>query len=260
MKPTLTLLNDSIGRTITAYADEVGKTLADTIKRAAKGATRRVIELTPPASEGITGAAAYRSGRKKIERQMHAVLAPKKLKGKRVITVVFGRRLARPITVKTREKYPDVVGLYRQHTKFSNTGTKVSISKPAKKFFVDEKKFNRLLRDKQSRVGRLASGWMAAAEMLDVPVQNWIKRHGRALGSVKVNLLTSRMRIDVSNHASGVPEHVKAEMKRRIGYAVEYQRAAMEREMRYVMMKRAQEHAIKTRDFSGIVPEGMMGG
>lgn len=260
MTPSIELIHDHIGPTLERYAEVMGRTLKETVIRAAKGITRRVVAITPPAHEGVEGAAAYRYGRRKIKSDMERVLAPVKLKGKRIISEVFGHKLATPITIRTAEKYPDVVAVYKQHTKFRANGVGARSDRLPHKYFVDERKFNRLLKAKEARVGVLASGWSEGAAELDVPLQNWISRHGRGRGTVNKDLMSARMRITVSNRASsGLPNNVAYELKRRIKFAVEYQRGAMEREVKYYAMKKARDLGIKTRNFDALVPEGMSG-
>jgi hypothetical protein len=260
MNPSLKEVHDMMGPSLLRYAQAMERSVADVVKRAAKVITRRVISITPPASDGTTGAAAYRQGRKKIAKQMDAVLAPVKLKKRRLITKVFGRTLKRPVYTKTTEKYPDVSEVYRRYMKVRKNGAGIGVSKAKPKFFVDIGKFNRLLKDKESRVGKLAAGWTAAASVFDVPVQSWISRHGSGRGSVKVQLMSSSMSVTAFNYAGNLPENLMAELDRRIIYAVNYQKSAMQREIDYMAFKRAQELAIKTRDFSSLVPPGMMGG
>lgn len=261
MTPRIELVADSMTFSLQRYAEVMNRSLADTVRRAARGVTRRVIALTPPAHEGVSGAAAYRYGRAKIRKDMERVLAPVRLKGRRLISVVFGQRLARPITVRTAEKYPDVVSVYRQHRRFRNVGVGVkSRNLGEAKFYVDQRKFARLLKAKEQKVGTMASGWAEGAAALDVPLQNWIARHGRGRGQVKMALMGARMRITVINRAtSGLDGNVEAEMHRRIQYALRYQQNAMRREMDYVALKRARELGIKTRNFDAIIPEGMAG-
>ena len=262
MSDRLTLVRDNVGPSLLRYAEVMQRTLADTVRRAAKGITRRVINLTPPASgEGMTGAAAYRQGRVKIAKQMGALLAPVKLKGRREIKVVFGHRLARPVFVHTKERYPDVAGLYRANLRTLPNGVGMRLKDyRGKKFYVDVRKFNAVLKARQARVGALASGWSIAAAALDVPVQQWISRHGRSGGAIKLELSSPKMRIIVRNFAPGLPANLRAEMERRIPYAVQYQLAAMKREVEYMAFKNAEKLAIKTRSWSHLVPEGMMGG
>ena len=259
MSPEITLVHDHMGPALLRYAEVMGRTLAGTVERAAKGVTRRVISITPPGSAGTSGAAAYRQGRKKIAAQMAAVFAPVKLKGRRKITTVFGHRLKRPVYVPTRERFPDVAATYRQRTHARNTGVGIVQSRGAKAF-VDVRKFNAVIAAKQSRVGLLASGWSAAAQTLDVPLPQWVSRHGPARGTIKQDLRSAQMRITVRNAAPGLPANLAAELDRRIGYALRYQAEAMRREMEYYAAKVARDLAIKTRNFAPLVPAGMFGG
>lgn len=259
MNPTLTLVRDHID--VLHYAEVTGRTLAASLKRGARGVTRRVIDVTPPASQGTTGAAAYRQGRIRIGKQMSAIMAPVRLKGRRLIPVVFGHRLATPVSVKTRELYPDVRQLYNTQLRASANGARLRLNNfRGQKFYVSKPKFQAELKRRQSHVGRMASGWHAAARALDVNVQDWISRHGSARGSINMQLVTSRMRITAQNFAPGASAQVRAELARRIPYALKYQAAAMEREIDYLVGKNALDHGIKTKNFSHLVPEGMMGG
>jgi len=259
MNPTLTLVRDNID--VIHYAEVTGRTLAGSLKRAGKGVTRRVIDITPPASAATTGAAAYRQGRIRIGKQMSAILAPVKLKGRRLIPVVFGHRLAKPVSVKTRELYPDVKQLYNSQLHAAANGARLRLNNfRGQKFYVSKSKFQTELKRRQANVGRMASGWHAAARALDVNVQDWISRHGSSRGSVNMQFVTSRMRITAQNFAPNASAQVKAELARRIPYALKYQAAAMQREINYLVGKNALEHGIKTRNFSALVPEGMMGG
>ena len=258
MTPSFELVHDRMSGSLLRYAEVMGRTLKSTVERAAKGVTRRVIAITPPGSQATTGAAAYRQGRQKIARQMDAVFAPVKLKGRRKITTVFGRKLKRPVYVSTTERFPDVAAEYRKRAHASRTGIGISVSRGAKAY-IDVRKFRAVLAAKQARVGLLASGWAAAAESLDVPLQQWMSRHGAARGTLHRDLNGAQMRITARNLAPNLPAPIAAEMDRRIGYAVRYQRDAMLREINYRAGQTARDLAIKTRNFSALVPAGMMG-
>ena len=214
---------------IREYATGMKLGLREATHATGKGITRRVLDLTPPASAGVTGAAAARAGRQKISRQMHAVMAPVRLKGRRAIRVVFGRKLARPVYVPTKERHPDVAGLYSSRTRVASSGFGIRAIVGGAKAYVDVRKFQAVLKGREKAVGRLASGWAAAAGALDVPVQNWIGRHGASRGTVRIDTAGDRMKIVVQNLAPDVPPAVRAELVRRLVSAVEYQTAAMGR-------------------------------
>lgn len=229
----VTVVKNDISKVVSHYSAEMGKTVVEATRMAAKGATRRVIELTPPAHEGVTGAAAYRFARQKINRDLRKVLVPVQLKGRREITHVFGRELVRPVVVQTTEIHPDVAGVYRQNSRMKNVGVGASSRDlGTRKYWVDTRKFSALLKSKESRIGRMASGWAAGAMALDVPLQQWISRHGPANGRVVIRTSSASCSILVENFAEGVPDNVRAELRRRIPYAIQYQAAAMERAIR----------------------------
>ena len=264
MTPTLALTRDNISSSLPRYAEVMQRSMRETLLRAAKGVTRRVISITPPANAAaglgsLTSASeAYRAGRIRIAHQMSFLLAPVKLKGRKTITQVYGRKLKHPVTYKTKELWPDVAALFRSHTRIASSGFGVRI-KTTRKFYVSSTKFKALLTQKQARVGILASGWAAAATTTGVPLSNWVGRHGPARGTVRMNLLSTTMSFTARNFAPGLPSAVRSELARRIPYAMAYQAAAMQREIDYMVHKHAVEHAITTRNFNALVPAGMNG-
>ncbi len=248
MDATLQEIHDRISTSMPRYAEVTRRSSSAVLKRAMRGATRRVIAVSPPGwqdtqgSRQTLGRDAYQAGAVKIRRQMLAVLAPRTLKRKR------------------RERWPDVISTYRARRVFRNNGVGVRISKGPGPAYVDRVKFNLLLDEKKGRIGRFAAGWAAGAGALGVPLPAWVSRHGAGGGMVRMNLVTSRMSITVANFGAGAPHNVRTEMRRRIPYALRYQAAAMQREVDFLVHRGALQHAIRTRNFSALVPAGMQGG
>lgn len=236
MAPMVKLLRNDVGPSIRRYASEFQIGLREATKITSKGITRRIIAITPPAHAGTEGRDAYKTGVDKISRQMQAVLIVPfwrnggRLVGRRLITHVYGHKLKRPVYVKTKEKYPDVRGLYHGLLRARGTGIGISTGKArGRKFYVDVRKFQAELKRRSASVGKLAAGWNAAASALDVPVQSWISRHGTSGGLIRIETVGARMRVVVQNLAPGSPRNIRAELERRIPYAMQYQAAAMER-------------------------------
>jgi hypothetical protein len=245
MSPVFTLARNNIGPSVRTFAVEMKLGLREATKQTARSITRRVVDLTPPASAGSTGQDARRMGEGKIAAQMRNILAPKRLKGRRKITVVFGRKLRRPVYVTTTEKYPDVAAIYRANSHASGTGARITTSS-GRKFYVDTRKFQAVFEAKRGQVGTLAAGWAAGANALDVPLQQWISRHPTSGGRVTIDVAGSRMLVVVENLGSGLPTHLRGELARRIPYAVEYQRAAMERAIEGYKDRTRQKLGIKS--------------
>jgi hypothetical protein len=247
MTPVFTLKRNGVGPSLREFAGLMRKGAREIVHRAAKGITRRVIDITPPSSGEASGRDARKVGEKAIARDLNYIFAPKRLKGRRKVTHVFGRRLRRPVFVQTKERHPDVAGLYRQHTHFRGRGVGVrfSASSVGRKFYVDTRKFQALLRAKTARVGTLAAGWSAAAHALDVPLQQWIGRHGSSGGRVQIDTAGERMRVVVENLAPTAPANVRAELARRIPPAVRYQEEAMLRDMQHALTNTRRQLGIK---------------
>ncbi|HEX2101312.1 MAG TPA: hypothetical protein VHF69_11635 [Candidatus Synoicihabitans sp.] len=230
MDPALNIQRDTLTPTLRRYAEVMDKRPREVLRLAAKGIARRMlVDLTPPAGNGVKGTAARRRGSLKISRDISKVVTAKRLKGRRLITHVFGRKLARPIYVPTRELYPDAHGAFRRFQK----------QRVRRVVVVDAAKVKALHKTLSAHVGRLMSGWVPIAAALDVPVAAWVAVHGTSRGAARLALGGNTPRIVMINRAPGLPPRHHSETVRRLGYALEYQRKAMIRAMDYVVMKEA---------------------
>jgi hypothetical protein len=247
MTPTIKIERNNISPSIRRYAAAFKVGLRDVVRQTAKGITRRVADMTPPANGATSGREARKAGEEKIFNQMSAVFAPKKLKGRRLITHAWGRKLKRPRYVTTTERHPDVAGIYHGRLKASGTGVGFSTGRVRQKLFVDVRKFTAVLKARQANVGKLAAGWGAAAAALDVPLQQWIKRHGSSRGRVRIDTAGDRMLVTTENIAPGLPSNVRSELARRIPYAVEYQANAMTRAIEGYHQRIKQQNGIRGR-------------
>lgn len=258
-----TKIRDPFPGTLQRFAEVTRRDSGSVVRRAHKGVTRRVIAITPPAHAAVTGAdqtltrEAYQAGAQRIARQMSAVMAPRTLKRRRTITQAFGRPLAKPVTYRTKERIPDVAGFYRSQLAANRGGTRFSLKGfKGRVGYVSRAKFQTVLRGRQAAVGRLAAGWASAARFAGAPLPAWVARHGTSGGNITFTGMGGS-RIVTRNFGVGLPSALRAELARRIPYAVRYQQAAMRREIDYLVYKRAAEHGLKTPGGKLILPAGM---
>lgn len=207
------------GDRLTAAIDRLGELMRGGIpeatRQAARGFVRRVVAVTPPASEEVTGLAARRQGERKIDRELQRVFVPVTLKGKRP------------------EQFPDVYGVYQDQV-LPRKGKRGLNGRPlSRRFHVDQAKFDALRTSLVAEVGFLAGGWNAAAETLGVPVPAWIARHGSSKGSCEVQIEENRIRILISNNV-GYARDVDG-FERRARAALDYQADAFEREIEFLL-------------------------
>lgn len=228
MTPIVILTRNDIGPKLGRYATAMRVGIRQAVRVMAKGVTRRLLEITPPSNGEATGRDAKKAGELKIYTQMSRVLAPVKIKGRRLVSQAWGKKLKRPRYIPTKERFPDVAGLYRAQL-HARKGVGFAVGRRVAKHYVDERKFKAILKERQGNVGKLASGWAAAAAALDQPVQAWIRRHGTSRGRIQVLEDSGYYRVEVTNLAPSLPDDVRAELARRIPYAIRYQGNAMER-------------------------------
>ncbi len=175
-----------------------------------------MVDITPPASAGRTGLAARRQGERRIDADLKDIFFPVVLKGKRL------------------EQYPDVEALYNQQMEGRKGRRR---TRQRQLYHVDARKLEVLRQKLYARVGFLAGGWNAAAELLDVDLPAWISRHGTEHGSCRVELLDGGIFITITNaveysgDVDGYPRRVQA--------ALDYEAAALEREAEHLFTKAA---------------------
>lgn len=214
------------------YAVRTGRTIPETLKRAGKGTIRQVIAITPPAtSAGVSGGLdsssdAKARGARAIQRDLNRVFVPVRLKGKRR-EAVSGAEM---VTIHAR--------LLAQ--KRPGAPMKRDRGQP---YYVDQRKFNLLEVKLASHVGRLAAGWLPAAEALALAVPQWISRHGLGRGGYEAKFEGDEMFIKSTNNAS--PFAPIAETQRRVDYALVYQANAMRREMEFLLLKDARSSGLR---------------
>jgi hypothetical protein len=225
---TLTQTRNDIEPSLARWAVAMRRTGGQAVAEGMRRITRQVIAITPPASAGTTGREAYQQGRGAISRNLQAALIPVRLKRKR------------------REQHPDVAAAYRARRVFSERRAGVRVGRVAKAY-VDIVKYRALLRDKSARIGRMASGWLAAAEGLAVAVPAWIKRHGAVRGRFQRIEHGTRFGLVATNFAPNVPPHIRGEMARRIPYAVRYVERGLRANIHHAGLRAARQSGIKVR-------------
>ena len=222
--------------TLRAWSVAMRREGLSAIREGMKRVTRQVILITPPASAGLTGRDAFQQGRNRIARDLRSVLTPVRLKGKR------------------KERWPDAAQAYRERRRFRDSGVGVRVGR-GQRAYVSTAKFNALLRDKSARIGRMASGWSAAAGALGVAVPAWVRRHGVGRGQFVQSNAPGRVGMRATNLAPGVPDNVRIELERRIPYAMRYVARGLEANILAVGLKAAAGVGIRTRATAGVVSD-----
>ncbi len=166
-----------------------------------------LIDIMPPASQGgngkiLTGSAAKQQGDRAIDRDLSRVFVGVTLKGKRT------------------EVHPDPAAIHRKLFVQKRPGAKLRSDLGRAKYYVDAAKLRALARHLKSRVGRLASSLLVAANKLGVRAPAWISRHGHGEGECFVELLGERKSVEVIIYAPD--EAPVVEIERRFGYALRY--------------------------------------
>lgn len=202
------------------FAQAMHLTFEESLMRNAKGMIRRVMGITPPGTadgaDGGLNSDGKTRGEAAIARDLENIFTGVTLKHKR------------------KEQWPDPAAIHLRL--FINQGSGVRSDRGRGYYHVDRTKLKALYVDLKSHVGRMAAGWMPAANALSLSAPAWVTRHGSA-GTFSVVRDSDGISVMASNR-SMFPK-LMAEMERRLPYATEYQLHAMQKEMQVVIEKEA---------------------
>jgi len=222
----ITVFDDDFDRLISQRAAVYGKTIEEEFEYQAGRILHQIIRITPPFNGKGSISAAKKQGERAILKDMRKIFAPVELKGQRMVTQVFGKPVD-PFPVYTKEKHPDVESVWQSRRK-----TAMRSRRGRELFYVDRRKFERLRKKKVKQVGKLGSGYKAAAARLGVALPAFMKRH-HSPGSIQVNATPDHIQIVIINathYAHQIPD-----LRRRISWAIGAQRGAMERQLTRAM-------------------------
>lgn len=147
-----------------------------------------VINISAPFSDRAKdGASALAAGRLAARRDLGGVFSPVTLKGTRTITKVFGKPLSSPVTIRTKERWPNVQGIRDERWKRKNeTHAKRATRGRKQPFYVDQSKLVSVLRRSYDRIGVACACWWEAgldARLKPRGVPSFVTRHKGAPGS-----------------------------------------------------------------------------
>ena len=164
-----------------------GREASEVVRQQSRLLLEDAIDLTPPNGGGVTGVAARKRGEAAIERDLtgaRGLFVPVRIKGRRKMTTVFGRKLKKAVFVPTTlQPYgDDPAPIYARRAskdRFSgNHGSLNSITRGQKAaYYVDKAKLAALRGKLRKKVGKLASGWLAGLHDLQAQAAPWIERH-----------------------------------------------------------------------------------
>lgn len=237
--PTFRADTSEVEAAIVRYAGVSERSLKEAFLRFMRGVIKRSMGITPPANSlgangtprgdggGLTSSDKDR-GNQAIIRDLNLVFTAVTLKHKR------------------KEAVPDPATVHKiLFQKYKKPGNRLTRGRP-QAYYVDKSKLKQLLGSLETRVGKLASGWLSGAEALGVSgTPAWVARHGASRGDHRLVLGIMDYYITVSNNH--VPEELVPELERRLVYGVKYAENALKRETEYLLTRGARESGFDTR-------------
>lgn len=192
----------------------------EVVDEQARGFIMNVIKVTPPArSTRESLGSAKRIARKKVAADIHKVI--------------------QGVPVKQAEA-KDAGSIKAAHNKARQDG-QVKDS-PRRRLKVPKTMLNAYIRKQQTKIGRLAAGWNAAASKFNVKVPAWIAQHTTGSG-VKVTATASQFGMKATNKSPYADKIGKLEG--RIQHALGVQSAKMRKRIASFIVKDAKRSGFK---------------
>lgn len=211
------------------------------IREQAKGVVRRLVDITPPAHEGVRGIEARRHGEALVESNIRGIYgtpdqAMELIKAGSSPDDGMAKGYWRHLK---RGEFEDAAVILRAVTGRGlapfdggkqHQALKRGRARPRNKgilyYVTDPKQLDAYISEIKGRVGWLAAGWNQAAASLGVQPPQWIWRHN-APGKVIIRETDARFEVLMTNEVKYARE--AADLQRRLQWAVDQQAAAMER-------------------------------
>ncbi|PTY03338.1 hypothetical protein DB346_05510 [Verrucomicrobia bacterium LW23] len=223
--------------------------LSELLKEMAKGFIKQVVLITPPGGGGVTGPAARRRGAAHVATDVNRVfreLRHEKWHSPEIKKAIRERDLARLREIVPH--IPEFAGMQVElepnpayHRAARNSRGVVPQGTRQRVLVLDGLK--KYIKIEQARVGKLASGWNAAAEKLGVNLPAWVTRHGAGRGSIVLELREPSLTIRITN-AVRYAQHI-SDLQRRIQWALDRQASGTEKRVAKILEAAARKASLK---------------
>jgi hypothetical protein len=202
-------------RELRSYPGQMKRVAKEIVDTEARGFVRDAVQSTPPFFSRpagtdtpgkfvtVNGTEARKTGERKLDSEAGLLFEPVEIKGERELTHLFGKRLVPSIKVKVKERHTDVAGIWDMRAKRRFETKRKTIGRGQKAaYYVASSKLKRAVEERKKRIGKLASGWAAAAEKVGVKLPSWIARHGAGRGDVLLSVGTMSYSIRIRNNVA----------------------------------------------------------
>lgn len=218
-------------KTFARFAAVSTKSVEDLLKDQARLFVIDAIRVTPPFHQkvGQNATKAKEAGQKSVSANFNRLFLARTLVGSRKITHLFGKKdvPGLPYVVPTRERFPDVQGIYNEEKSKAKSRAIRGMRFFEKRIPVSRVKARRIYEKEIKKIGFLAGGWNTAAMALGAgsKVPAFVRRHASAPGQVQIDFKPHRLRIVLVNQVR-YADHVGG-LQKRAGFALRKRADAM---------------------------------
>ena len=248
-------------RDLARFPGELERTLKELTDSEARGFVKDAIEATPPFHSKaapsvdnpgkfvtVSGVKARQAGEKRVEREAKALFVGVRIKGKRKLDHLFGKKNLKagkkpPYVFNTTEVWKNVDEVWDARRAKAKRGLIGRGRRGA--YYVDQRKLQASIRARKKSVGKLCAGWNAAAQKLGVKLPQWIARHGTKHGSCVPVIRRGGYSVRMTNT---VPFASKLSLQKIADHAMKVRQGKLERRLPHVIagaIRRAKREALR---------------
>jgi hypothetical protein len=251
-----------INRALFLFAYHSKKSGLDVLLDQSKGSVRRAIALTPP-SRGKADSAARKLGEDALHddlKQIFDPIDPAEWKaffdaegGLKIVPTSRANGRGAAVTDLTLFLKRNDMEAFHESLRSKSTGRVRHVNRDnligrkrsdiSQIAFVTKSDFAWFERENRKKVGKLASGWNAAAQKLGYNPPAWIRRHGTSRGQFDLVITPDRFSVTATNDVR-FSNQVKG-LERQIQTALNQQAEAMEKRLAFFLEKQAARAGIK---------------
>lgn len=255
---SLTYSSAGLRRTAERYADEGQRAIKDVFIERSRSLARKLLEITPPAGNGISGSAALERGFKKLSSDADrvfwvrsaSVVARDAKRAPGGITVqLFATKTGRVYGTDSARFQPNasVEQMKAHHQQYFRNGRMTRAGtftrdigrwKFVEAMVVSPTAMQRYLEDRKRDVGGLMGGWVPLLQELGLSVPSWIADQ-QISGHARLRVTDSGIILTFANetpYAGQIPH-----LQRLVTYALQMEQKKLERMLPHVMAAAARK-------------------
>lgn len=236
------------------------KELKPLVEQQAKLFVEDMMKWTPPASKGVTGVKAKKQGESAVARDITKIYATPKdaFAAIQEVDLAEAKRFWKLYKAGDTKAAGEILRIHggrafqatssfspfdggTMHGRFRDNRGRIRTTR-VMQVVSDPGELKKYVKERQKRVGHLASGWLQAANRVGARVPEWVRRQGALAGSVRVETANNRFVIVM---ISKVSYAARQGQQNRANFVMAKRKKALDKRMPHILRSAAKKAGLK---------------